>query len=361
MNKKITLMLITAALCASAWSCGSKVGSGDSSGTTAAVSSETASAADTSAQTTAADTAADTAAESVPATVGADGRYKTPDGLFSFKVGDNLKLVENGSGEYDYAFSAGDDGSMLGIKAVTNMHQTAIGFSESIVPTYEEKFDNVVCKEVEVNGLPAAKLAANYTDNGQNFVFVYTMVQYGNGDLFTLMATLNANGSYNYDEDFDAILASVEYTGAPLKTGGETCETDSFSFTVGDKFYVYSKDSGEASVKYNLANDSSEYLCKMSIKAEEAASVEELAESIGKKRRENTNTKSFEEGTEEFLGRESHSSLWKLEAKSIPLTCEQHIFEVNGKVYSVTIIAQTNGFARFTDDCEKILETLSFK
>ena len=361
MNKKITLLLIAASLCASAWSCGSKVGSGDS-GTTAAVSSETASAADTSAQATPADTAAaDTAAEDIPATVGADGRYRTPDGLFSFKVGDSLKPVENSSGEYDFAFSAEDDGSMLGVKAVTGMHQTAIGFSESIVPTYEEKFQNVVCKEVEVNGLPAAKLAANYTENGQNFVFVYTMVQYGNGDLFTLMATLNANGSYNYDEDFDAILASVEYTGAPLKNGDETCETDSFSFTVGENFYVYSKDSGEASVKYNLANDSKEYLCKMSITAEKAASVEELAESIGKKRMENSKTTSYEEGTEDFLGYSSHMSLWKLETNSMALTCEEHIFEVNGKVYSVTMIAQKDGFSHFSGDCEKILKTLSFK
>lgn len=366
MNKKITLMLITAALCASAWSCGSKVGSGSGSSSVETTSADvTAAESETSAESSG---AAETPSEddtlppatAAPATIGADGRYKTPEGLFSFTVADNYKPVASESEEYDMAFKEEGNDLLIGIKSIIDMHQTAKGFSEGVLPEYEKKFSEVSVKEETVNGLPAAKLTAVYNEGSEKYIFSYTMVQYGNGDLFTVMYSTPATSSFSPDGDIEAMLNSLEYTGAPLKSGDEVCECGSFKCTVGDRFYIRSKNQSNMSFGYNLANSISEYMCRGYFREEEGTSAETLASETVSKWDGNDSVTGITNEKTEFMGHEAYCVKWTVTRSVFVLDVTTYYFEENGKVYAAAMSSYQDITEQFANDSQAVFDSVTF-
>lgn len=360
MNKKLTLMLIAASLCASAWSCGSKVGSGDSSSP-----AETASASDTAAQSETAAGASSTDGivpeeTKAPATQSADGRYNTSDGLFSFAVSEDYKLVEDASAEYDMAFRNESSNVVIGITSVTGKHQSAKGFSDGIVPDYQQKFKEVNVEDLTVNDMPAEKLTALDENDGEQYIFSYTMVQYGNGDLFTVMYSVPATSSFSPEGDIADMLSSLEYAGEPLKTGDEVCDCGGFKLTVGDKFYIKDKGDNSVAIKYNLAGTLAEYMCQLAIQEKEGASVQELASELADKWNGIDYASEVSESKVDFYGRDAQCVSYKIEKGDYRFTVTTYFFEENGKVYSATLTADTSAAEQFANDCQSVLESLAF-
>ena len=222
-NRKILSAL--ALLCAvSLCSCGGGSSDSESSAakdTTAAVTSAAISTADTTADedtTASAEATAEktTEAETTGSTVEMI-QYKTGDRQFRFEVPDNLKLDKTLHEEdCEYCFTA-DSMSIIGVSSYGDIHYTAKGFMQEMLPDFESKFTDVSLEETTVNGHPAMKMTASKEAEGTTVDTVYYIVQYGNGELFMLIEA-DKRGERNklrllYSHDYFYVPSNVYLVG----------------------------------------------------------------------------------------------------------------------------------------------------
>ena len=357
MDKRIITLIIAAGLCVSAWGCGS---ASSSSGSVSDAASSAA-ASETAAETTEASesTAAETTAASTKAENADLNYYDTEDGKFRIGLGKEFKEYTN-ENLSDCEFSFTPDGmSAVGFMAYSGRHFSAAGFVDGLEEDFKEKFETVSCEKLAVNGLPAALIIADETINGVQSTFEYYTVQYGNGDLLMIIVGTPAVSSYKIQ--IEDIISNVEYKGEPLKTEDELFDGGEFEMTVPEKFSVWENKLGEVRVIYNLCDSEAEYMCRLTVFEEEADSAKELFSDRAKSRYENKNTISVEQDEAEFLGRDAYRIFWKMEKSPLALTTESYYFEENGKVYSLSITADSGIFDRFREECQPVIDSIKFK
>ena len=359
MDKRIITLIIAAGLCVSAWGCGSASSSSGSvsDAATSAAASETAGSAETTEASES--TAAETTAASTKAEDADLNYYDTEDGKFRIGLGKEFKEYTN-ENLSDCEFSFTPDGmSAVGFMAYSGRHFSAAGFVDGLEEDFKEKFETVSCEKLTVNGLPAALIIADETINGVQSTFEYYTVQYGNGDLLMIIVGTPAVSSYKIQ--IEDIISNVEYKGEPLKTGDEPFDGGAFEMTVPEKFSVAENKDGEAKIVYNLCDSEAEYMCRLTLSEEEGNSAKDVFSDRAKSRYENKNTISLEQDEAEFLGHDAYRILWKMELSPFTLTTESYYFDENGKVYSVTITADTGIFEQFRDDCQPIIDSIRIK
>lgn len=359
MDKRIITLIIAAGLCVSASGCGSK---SSSSGSVSDVSASEASATAASAEKTEASEAssAETTTAAVTKAENADlNYYDTEDGKFRIGLGKEFKEYKN-EAVSDCEFSFTPDGmSVVGFMTYSGRHFSAAGFVDGLQEGFREKFENVSSDFITVNGLPVALITASQTIGGVENNFVYYTVQYGNGDL--LMVIIGAPEVSSYKIQIEDIIGNVEYKGEPLKTEDELFDGGEYEMTVPEKFSVWENKLGEVRVIYNLCDSEAEYMCRLTVFEEEADSAKELFSERAKSRYENKNTISVEQDEAEFLGRDAYRIFWKIEKSPFALTTETYYFEENGKVYSLSITADSGIFDRFREECQPVIDSIKFK
>lgn len=279
--------------------------------------------------------------------------YNTEDGCFRFGVKPELEETE--SEEYEYTFTNGEKDSLIGILSLTGYHQTAKGFSESILSDYKEVYDNVKGEEMTIGNAPAYRVTA---DAEGGIVYTSTMVQYGNGDLFVVNTT-EAKGSEKCAEQTEIILNGLEFTGEPLKSENETFENDYFSVTIPEKFYFHKSDNESAAVRLNLQNSISELLYTFSIDAMTGETdIKAIADAAYEK---SSDKNSIAREASEFSEYPSERITFTDKISGETIITEQHFFKVNGTCFRVTIVCSDSMLDRFDSEMQPIIDKIVFK
>jgi len=285
--------------------------------------------------------------------------YDTKDGMFTFSLSSDYKEYSNEMlSDCEYTFTP-DGMTAVGFMSMVDYHHTAKGFTMGMVDDFKAKFDTVDWEETTVTGLPAVKLTARKKVDGMDNTFEYYMAQYGNGDLFMVAMGIPAASSYKID--IEEIFRNVEYKGAPLKTGEESCKCDSFELTVPEAFYVSNNKDNTVGLKHNLAKSTAEYMCKLSFSKDSAASAEKARDAFYEKRSSNKSSVSIEKSEAEIAGRKAYRVFNKTESAAASLTLESYYFEENGSVYSISIVADKDIYEQFKEECQPIIESLKIK
>ena len=173
--------------------------------------------------------------------------FETADGLYSFGAPPTLASREDDSGsDYEYSFTTGKENSLIGVMSVSGYHQTAEGFGKGTLADYEELYSEVSGENIDFGDVPAYQITAF----SENIVYVSTMLQYGNGDLFVVNTTDDRDNN-DAAKAAAALCSTIEYKGEPLKTSPETYENDYFSITAPEKWYFKSKDGESVTVTLN--------------------------------------------------------------------------------------------------------------
>jgi len=365
--KRIPFILALAVLSGSLWSCG---GSGSSS----SAENETSSAAGTAAVTTAEtsgneDTTASEKTSAEEETTEAETtekkteavKYKTGDKQFTFEVPGNLRpddtlLAE----ECEYCFTA-DNITAIGISSYSDLHYSAKGFVEGILPDFESKFDEVKAEDTTVNGLPAVKLTASEDKEGIKINTVYYTVQFGNGDLFMLMYSASPVSSYDPEPDVQSIFDSVVYKGEELRTEDEKFSNKSFKCLISNKLFVKSRDDYNVTVKYNLADNMDEYTCSLRISTEKVDDVQEKFDSTYNSWSSHKATKSISKDTAEILGHQAQHIRRSLNVTSVDAISEYYIFKDGSDTTALTFIYAESMEDTFKADISSMLDTFKMR
>ena len=347
--RKITLIMALAVLTCALCGCGNDASSKSSETTTVSAAKN---GTDKAAAT-------QTAAVTTKPRVAGMNYYDTKDGMFTFALSSEYKEYANEMlNDCEYTFTP-DDMTAVGFMPMVDYHHTAKGFTMGMMDDFYAKFDSVDWEETTVTGLPAVKLTARKKINGTDNTFEYYMAQYGNGDLFMVAMGIPAVSSYKID--IEEIFRNVEYKGAPLKTGEESCQCDCFELTVPEAFYVSNNKDNTVGLKHNLANSTAEYMCKLSFSKDSAASAEKARDTFYEKRSSNKSTVSIEKSEAEIAGRKAYRVFSKTESATASLTLESFYFEENSSVYSISIIADKDIYEQFKEECQPIIACLKIK
>jgi hypothetical protein len=355
------------------WSCGgSKSSSSNNENTSSTAESssagETSSA--TAAQTTEKPTKSDvpqiptvTEGETVTSEqISVYDSFTTSDEMFSFSVkGDVKQYIGSDADEYEFAFKHSKYDAMIGVVSVSGMHQTAKGFSESIVPHYQEVFNNVSCTETEVNGLPAQKLTAVCNKEGEMYSFSYTMVQYGNGDLFVVMETKPMSSSYSCAEEIQSIFDSLSYYGAPVKTKEEVFDSRHFSITVGKELCIDSSSADDVFIKYNFQDTLEDSLCKLNVTCKEGTAAKDEADSAYQNFVGNKYTNELRRDTAEMAGHSAEHFVRSVTVQNIDVVSEIFYFDENGITYKLQCTAPKALAEKFMSDVKPVMDSMTLK
>ena len=366
-NRKILSAL--ALLCAvSLCSCGGGSSDSESSAakdTTAAVTSAAISTADTTADedtTASAEATAEktTEAETTGSTVEMI-QYKTGDRQFRFEVPDNLKLDKTLHEEdCEYCFTA-DSMSIIGVSSYGDIHYTAKGFMQEMLPDFESKFTDVSLEETTVNGHPAMKMTASKEAEGTTVDTVYYIVQYGNGELFMLMYSTTPISSYDPEPDVQKIFASVEYRGDELKTETERFSNKAFKCAVDEKLWIKSRDDYNVTVKYNLVDNIDEYTCSVKISAEKIDDINEKADSIYNTWKSHKLTKNITKDNAQILGHDAQHIRRTMTVTEVDAVSEYYIFKDGDTTIAVTLVYAESMEDKFLSDIKPMLDTFELR
>ena len=364
-NRKILSVL--ALICAVSLSgCGSKSSSSAESDTTAAVttaSSVTSSAEEsTEAETDAEKTSEEESSEAETAANTVEKvKYKTADKQFTFEVPENLKLDDTGlAADCEYGFIA-DNKTIIGVSSYYDMHYTAKGFMEGMIPDFEAKFDNVKLEETTVNGQPAAKMTASKEENGLKIDTVYYIVQYGNGDLFMLMYATSPESSYDPVPDVEGLFASIEYKGKELRTEPERFSNKSFKCVIDEKLGVKSRDDYNVTVRYNLVDNIDGYTCSMRISTEKVDDVQAKFDETYNSWSSHKTTKNITKDTAQILGHDAQHIRRTLTVTGVDAVAEYYIFNDGATTIAVTMIYSESMADRFPSDVKSMLDTFELR
>lgn len=332
------ILLFTSALCLTAalYGCGNK---SSSSSETKSPSSQT-----------------DTESVSLPENM---KYYDTNGGFFSFGTDETLKQYEGETKEdYEFAFQAGDDDTLIGILTITGLHQTAKGFSESVLPDYEDEeiYSNVKGEELTIAGNPAYRITA---DAEGDISYSEIMIQFGNGDLFTVFATASKDYVQECEKQTEIILNSVEFKGDPLKTEPETYENDYFSITAGEKWYFRSMKNDFASISLNLQNDISEMMYAFSFSAlPDASDKETTAEDAAAKLGQYEFNQDITRDTAEYMGFDAEHIRY---LNPMDAFVDYYIFEKDGVCYQAIEVCPTNMTEQYQTDIQEVIDNIVIK
>ncbi len=339
MKKRILSLILAAGLSASVWSCGGNDSSSES-------------------ESTAAETT-----EAASAIVTPGEKYSTETGDFTFTMPADAKVSDQ-SLELDceYSFTLGND-ALAGVTTVLALHQSAAGFGEGLLKDMEDTdFKDCKGEENTVGDAPAYTITAKQTVQGEDADYRMDIVQFGNGDLFTLVSGAPLGELESYRDDINFILGSVEYSGEPLKTQPEEYDCSYFTATVGENFYVKSMNSSESAmdVRYNIQPDFASTLCGFNLKADER-SADEIKEDLLSKWKDSSETESFSEEDSEYLGYPAVHLVKTVNSSFAKLNVDWYIFEVNGTVFTSCISSDQSITEKFTADIQPLIDSIRFK
>lgn len=281
--------------------------------------------------------------------------FDTADGLFSFGAPPTLAFREDDSAnDYEYSFTTGKENSLIGVMSVSGYHQTAEGFGKGTLSDYEELYSEVSGENIDFGDVPAYQITA-YSDN---IVYVSTMLQYGNGDLFVVNTT-DDSGNTDAAKAAAALCSTIEYKGEPLKTSPETYENDYFSITAPEKWYFKSKDGESVTVCLNLQEKIEDMGYSFSLKAlPDGGNITELANDRFSKLSENGECRV---GKSEFAGSEAMTVFSEAQLGEITLKREHCYFKVNGTCYEAFFLYTAENETQFRKDVGEITESIKFR
>ena len=359
MKNKILLISLIAALSLSAVSCGSKDSSseskntGSSSVSTAenAEQNENVSETDTEEVTTENTKAADLTDIPQPEPI--------PD-LFSYDLPENaVEKTELANPDRNYkTYEIGENAS-ISFCPMIDYHQSAHFAGNSIMEDHiadeEKQYNDVVGSDLELNGVPAFKFTAKCIENNVDCDYSGVFLQYGNGDIFTMLSFYPSAEKDKYEPICEQVISSVKYLGEPLKTEDEQYSSDICSMTVGKDFYSVEKNNG-AAVQLNITNSMKEYMSRITVRPAEKT-IEELQKSWEEKGK----SENIESG-EAAIGNYNAKYL-KRDFTAIDMTLEHRSYFVdttNGS-YEIDVVCSGDEIEEFMERAKPIFDSLVLK
>lgn len=280
---------------------------------------------------------------------------ETADGLFSFGAPPTLAFrADDSSNDYEYSFTTGKENSLIGVMSVSGCHQTAEGFGKGTLADYENLYSEVSGENIDFGDVPAYQITAY----SENIVYVSTMLQYGNGDLF-VVNTINERGNNDAPKAAAALCSTIEYKGEPLKSSPETYENDYFSITAPEKWYFKSKDGESVTVSLNLQEKIEDMGYSFSLKAlPSGGNITELANDRFSKLSEKGECRVERS---EFAGSEAMTVFSEAQLGEITLKREHCYFKVNGTCYEAFFLYTAENEEQFRKDVGEITESIKFR
>ena len=263
MKNKILLISLIAALSLSAVSCGSKDSSSESKNTGSSSVSTTENAEpdeDTGA------TAAETETEAPTETASENGsEMPADDDLFTYDLPECA--VENPDGYDEYLdnkyYDLGENAYIITYQTL-DQHQSAHYAGTRQLNHEENQYTDIVSKDLEINGVPAYKFTAKFKENNVDCDCTSVCLQYGNGDIFTLVYAYPSAEKDKYEPICEEVISSVKYLGEPLKTEDEHYSSDICSMTVNKDFYI-AEENVVVSLKLNIFDKTEELVSRITV------------------------------------------------------------------------------------------------
>ena len=356
MKNKILLISLIASLSLSAVSCGSKDSSSESKNT----GSSSVSAAEETApdENSGEPDSEEVTAENTKAADLTDIPQPTPiKELFSYDLPENaVEKTEFADPDRNYkAYEIGEN-AFITFCPMIDYHQSAHYAGNSIMEDHiadeEKQYKDVAGSDLEINGVPAFKFTAKCNDNNVDCDYSGVFLQYGNGDIFTMLSIYPSAEKDKYEPICEQIISSVKYLGEPLKTEDEQYSSDICSMTVGKDFYSVEKNNGVA-VQLNITNSMKEYMSRITVKPAEKT-IEELQKSWEEKGK----SEHIESG-EAAIGNYNAKYL-KRDFTAIDMSLEHRSYFVdtpNGS-YQIDVVCSDDLIEEFMERAKPIFDSL---
>ena len=359
MKNKILLISLIAALSLSAVSCGSKDSSSESKNTgSSSVSAaenaeqdENVSETDTEEVTTENTKAADLTDIPQPKPI--------PD-LFSYDLPENaVEKTELANPDRNYkGYQIGESAVIL-FGPMIDYHQSAHFAGTSIMEAHmadeEKKYTNFTSSDLELNGVPAFKFTAKCIENNVDCDYSGVFLQYGNGDIFTMLSFYPSAEKDKYEPICEQIISSVKYLGEPLKTEDEQYSSDICSMTVGKDFYSVEKNNG-AAVQLNITNSMKEYMSRITVKPAEKT-IEELKKSWEEKGK----SENIESGQTDIGNYNANYVKFTRTAMNMSVEqCSYFVDTPNGS-YEILVMSSEGMYDEFMERAKPIFDSLVLK
>lgn len=287
--------------------------------------------------------------------------FETIDGLFSFSTSENIMQTDAENDlntiigtNCQFLFREEEHDISLGIMPITNLHQTAEGFSAGLYTSYDEigEFSNLNGKALAVGDSPAYRITADYEND---YIFTVNTVQFGNGDIFAVISSSPATSLDVCERENDIILSTVRYRGGALKTEPETFENDYFSMTIEPKWYFSKTKDDFASIRLNIQNDYNDIWYAFSFSAlPDEPNAETAAENAAAK------LEGFEltRDKTKFMDCECEHILYK----NVPdVWVDYYIFEKDGVCYQGITVCHNDLREQYNADIKKVTENITIK
>ena len=359
MKNKILLISLIAALSLSAVSCGSKdsssesknTGSSSVSTTENAEQNENVSETDTEEVTTENTKAADLTDIPQPKPI--------PD-LFSYDLPENaVEKTELANPDRNYkGYQIGESAVIL-FGPMIDYHQSAHFAGTSIMEAHMadegKKYTNFTSSDLELNGVPAFKFTAKCIENNVDCDYSGVFLQYGNGDIFTMLSFYPSAEKDKYEPICEQIISSVKYLGEPLKTEDEHYSSDICSMTVGKDFYSVERNNG-VSVKLNITNSMKEYVSCITVRPAEKT-IEELQKSWEEKGK-HSNIESGEAAIGNYNAKYLKSNFTTTDRTFEQ--CSYFVDTPNGS-YEILVMSSEGMYDEFMERAKPIIDSLVLK
>ena len=359
MKNKILLISLIAALSLSAVSCGSKDSSSESknTGSSSVSATENAEPDENSGET---DTEEVTPENTKAADLTDIPQPEPIQDLFSYDLPENaVEKTELADPDRNYkTYEIGENAS-ISFCPMIDYHQSAHFAGNSIMEDHiadeEKQYNDVVGSDLELNGVPAFKFTAKCIENNVDCDYSGVFLQYGNGDIFTMLSFYPSAEKDKYEPICEQIISSVKYLGEPLKTEDEHYSSDICSMTVGKDFYSDERNNGVA-VKLNITNSMKEYVSCITVRPAEKT-IEELKKSWEEKGK----SENIESG-EAAIGNYNAKYL-KRDFTAIDMTLEHRSYFVdtpNGS-YEIDVVCSGDEIEEFMERAKPIFDSLVLK
>jgi len=286
--------------------------------------------------------------------------FETVDGLFSFGTSENITQADaddstnNILGENcQFLFCDKEHDIFIGIMPVTDLHQTAEGFSAGLYAGYDEssEFDNLDGEPLTVGDAPAYRITA---DHENDYIFTVNTVQFGNGDIFAVISSSPESEREICERETNIILSSVSYSGEPLKTEPETYENSYFSIEISPKWYFRKSTDDFVSVSLNLQDSIDYMMYAFSLGKIDSTDIKAAADEEEEK---NGYQNEFSRETTEYLGCKAEHTRF---INRIDAYTDTYFFEKDGVVYRAVEVCSKDLTDSYKKDIEEIKSRISF-